>query len=61
MNGAFKARQYAGHISSATRKQDKINNLALSAKKCRAVVEACYKYRCTECKDNSLHCYCLAA
>ena len=43
MNRAFKARQYVGHISSATRKQDKINNLALSAKMYKDVINGIFK------------------
>ena len=61
MNRAFKTRQHIGHISSVTRKQNKTDSMALSAKKCRDVIEACYEYRCAECKDNRLNCYCIAA
>jgi hypothetical protein len=45
MNKAFKTRQYIGRISSATRKQNKIDSLALSAKMFRDVIERKYGKR----------------
>ena len=61
MNKAFKEKQYVGRLSLVSRRN--AYKCAINEKHgmCRDVVESCYKYRCAECKDNSLHCYCLAA
>lgn len=61
MNKVFKERQYVGRLSLAGRRN--AHKCAINEKRemCRDVVENCYKYRCTECKDDSTHCYCLAA
>ena len=61
MNKAFKEKQWVGRLLSTSRRN--AYKCAINERRdmCKEITENCYKYRCTECKDNFLHCYCLAA
>lgn len=61
MNKAFKEKQYVGRLSLAGRRNAYKAAINEERIMCKDVAGSCYKYRCTECKDNFLHCYCLAA
>lgn len=61
MNKAFKEKQYVGRLSLASRRN--AYKAAMNEKRvmCEDVVKRVCGYECEDCRDNKLHCYCLAA
>lgn len=61
MNKAFKEKQYVFRLTLVSRRN--AYKAAMNEKRvmCEDEVGSCYKYRCKDCRDNKLHCYCLAA
>ena len=61
MNKAFKEKQWVGRLLSTSRRNAYKAAINEERIMCKDVAGSCYKYRCKDCRDNKLHCYCLAA